>query len=373
VKLPRPGFVVAIVASGVLLAACGSDNTNGTPAGGGSPSASGSSGAAVNCPDGDLNWDGSSAQKPAVNAWIEAFQNKCSSVSINYPGNGSGGGRTSFIQKQVPVAGSDSHLTDAQQGDADKRCAGGKAVDIPMVLTPVALIYNIKGVSKLTLTPAIIAKIFSGKITTWNDPAIMAANSGVNLPATTITSVHRASDSGTTDNFAKFLDAQDKADWTFGTGQAWKAPGGVGAKDSAALVQNVKGTDGAIGYVDGPDATKNGLTPAALDTGSGAVEISPDTVGKAVQAAQVTVNGQDITVKINYGLKEAGAYPAVLATYEITCTAGLPADQAKFVKSFLTFTASAEGQAVLAPLGHIALPADLLSKVQTAVAALPGS
>jgi phosphate transport system substrate-binding protein len=363
---------VGLAVGALALAACGSDNTSDNPAGNGSPSASGSSGAAaVDCPDGDLNWDGSSAQKQAVNAWIEAFQNKCSSVSINYAGGGSGGGRTSFIQKQIPLAGSDSHLKDPQTGDADKRCSGGKAVDIPMVLTPVAIIYNVKGVDKLTLTPQIIAKIFGGKITTWNDPAIKAANSGVTLPATSITAVHRASDSGTTDNFTKFLDAQDKADWTFGTGQAWKAPGGVGAKDSAALVQNVKGTDGGIGYVDGPDATKNSLTPALLDTGSGGVAISPESVGKAVEAADITVDGSDITVKINYGLTEAGAYPAVLATYEITCTAGLPADQAKFVKSFLTFTASAEGQALLAPLGHIALPASLLTKVQAAVAALP--
>jgi len=154
--------VVGLVASASLLAACGSDNTGSNPpAGSGSPSASGS-GSAIDCPDGDLNWDGSSAQKQAVNAWIQAFQNKCSSVSINYAGNGSGGGRTSFIQKQIPVAGSDSHLNDEQQPQADARCAGGKAVNIPMVLTPVALIFNIKGVDKLTLTPAIIAKIFHG-------------------------------------------------------------------------------------------------------------------------------------------------------------------------------------------------------------------
>jgi phosphate transport system substrate-binding protein len=189
----------------------------------------------------------------------------------------------------------------------------------------------------------------------------------VTLPSTSVTTVHRSSDSGTTDNFTKFLDAQAKTDWTFGTGQAWKAPGGQGAKDSAALVQQVKGQDGGLGYVDGPDAKKNSLTPALLDTGNGGVEPTADSIGKAVSAATATVAGQDIQLKINYGLKEAGAYPAILATYEITCTKGLAADQAKFVKSFLTYTSSDEGQGKLADLGHSPLPADLLSKVKTAV------
>jgi phosphate transport system substrate-binding protein len=136
------------------------------------------------------------------------------------------------------------------------------------------------------------------------------------------------------------------------------------------MVQQVKGADGAIGYVDGPDAVKNNLTPAALDTGNGPVELNTDSISKAVAAATATVSGQDIKVKINYALKEAGAYPAILVTYEITCTKGLAADQAKFVKSFLTYTASDAGQGALAAIGHSPLPADLLSKVKEAVSGL---
>ena len=367
-KLQRFGPAAALLASVVALAGCGSDNNTSS-----SPSSSGSSGNASDCASGTFNAAGSSAQKPAFNAWIDGYQAKCSGATVNYDGAGSGAGRTQFIQKQVPLAGSDSHLKDDQVAQADARCSGGKAVNIPMVLTPVAFIYNLSGVSKLTVTPTILAKIFSGKTTTWNDAEIAKANPGVTLPSTSITSVHRASDSGTTDNFTKFLAAQDPANWTYGSGQAWKAPGGQGAKDSAAVVQTVKSTDGAIGYVDGPDATKNGLTPAALDTGSGPVEISPDSVGKAVEKADVSTEGADITIKINYGLKEPGTYPAILATYEITCTAGLPADQAAFVRTFLTYTSSSEGQGKLAALGHIPLPAGLLGKVTQSVSSLPAS
>jgi len=192
----------------------------------------------------------------------------------------------------------------------------------------------------------------------------------VSLPAKTITPVHRSDDSGTTDNFTKFLDAQAKDAWTYGTGKAWKAPAGVGGKGNTGVIQNVKGADGSLGYADGPDAKKNGLTPATLDVGAGPVAISADTVGKALSGSEVTVNGQDIRVKINYGLRDAGAYPAILVTYEITCTRGLSAAQAKLVQSFLTYTASAQGQGLLAGIGHLPLPPDLIGKVRDAVKGL---
>ena len=370
-KLQRYGLVAGLVVGVLALSACGSDNNDSSSSAGSGSSASGTAPAgSIDCASGTLSWDGSSAQKTAVTQWVQQYQNQCSDASINYQGQGSGAGRTAFYSGQIPVAGSDASIADGDRGKADARCSGGKAIDLPMVLTPVEFIYNVKGVSDLTVTPSILAKIFSGKITTWNDPEIAAANKGVTLPDTTITTVHRSKDSGTTQNFASFLAAQVPDLWTYGTGQAWKAPGGQGAADSSALVQSVKGMDGAIGYVDGPDATKNSLTPAKLDVGSGAVEPNADTVGKAISAAQVSGDEQDVVLKINYGLKDAGAYPAILATYEVTCTKGLTAGQAKFVKSFLTYTASDAGQAELAKLGYSPLPTDLAGRVRSSIDSL---
>jgi phosphate transport system substrate-binding protein len=367
VKLQRHGLVAGLVVGVLALSACGSDNTDSTDAGSGGSSASGGS---SDCATGTLSWDGSSAQKTAVTEWIKQYQDKCSDASINYQGQGSGAGRTAFYGGQIPMAGSDASIKPEDQSKADARCSGGKAVNLPMVLTPVEFIYNVKGVDDLALTPSTLAKIFSGKITKWNDPEIAAANKSASLPATTITSVHRSKDSGTTENFTKFLDAQAKDAWTYGSGQAWKAPGGQGAPDSSGLVQAVKGTDGAIGYVDGPDAKKNGLTPAKLDVGAGPVAADSTSVGKAISAAKVSGDNQNVVLSIDYGLKDAGTYPAILATYEITCTKGLSADQGKFVKSFLTYTASAEGQGVLADLGYSPLPDELVGKVRSAVDAL---
>ncbi|HST65713.1 MAG TPA: phosphate ABC transporter substrate-binding protein PstS [Mycobacteriales bacterium] len=370
-KLQRHGLVVGLVAGALALSACGSDNTDSSTAGSGSGTGTGSaSGASLDCADGTLSWDGSSAQKTAVTQWVQQYQNQCSAASINYQGQGSGAGRTAFYSGQIPMAGSDAAIADEDRPKADARCKGGKAVNIPMVLTPVEFIYNVQGVKDLTVTPDILAKVFSGKITSWNDPEIAKANPGATLPSTSITTVHRSKDSGTTQNFQKFLTAQSADLWTYGTGQAWTAPGGQGAADSSGLVQSVKSTDGAIGYVDGPDATKNSLTPAKLDVGAGAVAPSADTVGKAISAAKVGGDNQDITLAINYGLTDAGTYPAILATYKITCSQGLPAEQAKFVKSFLTYTASDAGQAELTKLGYSQLPSALATKVRSAVDAL---
>jgi phosphate transport system substrate-binding protein len=138
------------------------------------------------------------------------------------------------------------------------------------------------------------------------------------------------------------------------------------------MVGEVKNTSGAIGYVDNPDAVKNTLPAAAIDTGSGPVKISPDAVGIAVDATKINQDGPDITLDLAYGVKKPGAYPVLLATYEITCTQGLPADQARFVKSFLTFTSGDAGQDQLGELGYIRLPKALQGKVQAAVAQLAG-
>jgi phosphate transport system substrate-binding protein len=326
----------------------------------------------TNCVTGTFNGAGSSAQKPAVVAWTAAYQQLCSDVAFNYDAQGSNNGRTQFIQKQVPLAGSDAYLVDAQRDQAKQRCAPGTAVNLPMVITPIAVVYNLQGVDKLTLTPVLVGKIFDGKVTRWNDPALTAANPGVSLPDKSITTVHRSADSGTSENLTRFLAAQAPDSWPYKSSQTWPNSLGLGASVSTTMVGEVKNTSGAIGYVDNPDAVKNTLPAAAIDTGSGPVKISPDAVGIVVDATKINQDGSDITLDLAYGVKKPGAYPVLLATYEITCTQGLPADQARFVKSFLTFTSGDAGQGLLGELGYIRLPKALQGKVQAAVAQLAG-
>jgi phosphate transport system substrate-binding protein len=363
VKLLRHGSIACLALTGVLaLSACGSDNTTSTGAGN-------TTAAIADCVKGQLNAEGSSAQNTAMEAWVNKYSAACG-ATINYTASGSGAGVKQFIAGKVPFAGSDSALKPEEQAPADARCATGKAVDLPMVVSPIAVTYNLSGVDKLALTPQTIAGIFQGSITKWNDPALAASNSGVTLPATSIQVVYRSKDSGTTDNFTKFLDQAAGGTWKLGTGKAWKGKVGQGAPASGDVAAAVKGKEGAISYLDGPDAKKNGLATAALDLGSGPVEISDDSVGKAVSKAKQTVNGNDIKLELDYALKDAGTYPLVLVTYEITCEKGLPADQAKLVKSFLGYTVSDAGQQEAADAGYSKLPTDLQGKVKTAVDAI---
>ncbi|HET7763420.1 MAG TPA: phosphate ABC transporter substrate-binding protein PstS, partial [Phycicoccus sp.] len=208
---------LALVGS-IALAGCGSSNGD---SGSGSTGSAGSSSsaAAANCFEGTLNGEGSSAQKNAIEEAAASFGDACPGATVNYNPTGSGTGIKQFIAGQVDFAGSDSALkTEAKDGvvetDAAAQTCGSPAWNIPMVTGPIAIAYNVKGVDSLTLTPAVAAAIFDGKITKWNDPKIAAVNSGVNLPATDIKVFFRSDESGTTENFTKYLAAAAPKVWT---------------------------------------------------------------------------------------------------------------------------------------------------------------
>src|SRR4029453_13370738 len=177
------------------------------------------------------------------------------------------------------------------------------------------------GVDALQLDASTIAKIFAGKITKWNDPAIAAQNSGAKLPDEAITAVHRSDESGTTDNFTKYLSKTAESDWTYGNAKAWKAPGGVGAAKSDGVATAVKSTVGAISYVELSFAENSDLKKAKIKNGAGEyTELTGDSAGKTIAGAKVAGTGSDVALDIDYATTEAGAYPIVLVTYEIACS-----------------------------------------------------
>jgi phosphate transport system substrate-binding protein len=362
---------VALV-SALALTACGSDNTKaasttGAAAGGSTTAASGS------CFDGTLKAEGSSAQKNAIDLVTKNYQTNCSGATINYNATGSGNGIKQFIAGQVDFAGSDSALKGASDGkteaeDAAKTC-GSPAWNLPMVTGPIAVAYNLAGVTGLTLTPDVMAKIFNGAITTWNDPAIAAINSGVTLPAKPIKVFFRSDESGTTENFAKYLKAAAPTSWTAEPAKKWTGKG-EGKDKSAGVAQAVAATDGGLTYVEWSFATQNKLGIAKVDNGAGAVDLTADAVGKAVEAAKISGEGNDLKLKLDYATKAAGAYPIILVTYEIACSKYSNADTGKKVKSFLTFMAGADQQKAMQDKGYAPLPSSVQSKVAAAVAAI---
>lgn len=361
---------VALVGT-LALSACGSDNNATATPGAGNGAAN-----KADCATGTLNGEGSSAQKNAIEQAITDFQTACSGATVNYNPTGSGAGIKQFIAGQVDFAGSDSALKDAakagstsiEQADADKTC-GSPAWNLPMVTGPIAVAYNVKGVDKLILTPAVTAKIFGGAITMWNDAAIGAINPGVTLPARAIKVFFRSDESGTTDNFTKYLNAAAAADWPADPGKKWTGKG-EGKEKSAGVANAVKSTEGGITYAEWSYAKDNKLGIAQIDNGAGAVELTGEAVGKAVGAATQSGDGNNIKLKLDYATKEAGAYPILLVTYEIVCSKAKDPAKARLVKAFLKSFAAADEQATLQDIGYAPLPAAVQTKVTAAIDAL---
>ena len=365
-------FGALALAGTLLLSACASENN--APAGSAGDAGSTGSTGDSDCFSGNLKAEGSSAQKNAIDEAISVFQTKCADATIDYNPSGSGSGIKQFIAKQVDFAGSDSALkTVAVDGkveadDAAKAC-GSPAWNLPMVTGPIAVAYNVAGVDKLVLDAEVTAKIFDGKITTWNDPAIAKLNAGVSLPSTPIKVYFRSDDSGTTENFTKYLKAAAPDAWSYETGKKWTGKG-EGKEKSAGVATAVKGQNGGITYVELSYAQQNTLKMAEIDTGSGPVVLNAESVGKTVATAKTTGSGNDLALKIDYATKEAGAYPIILVTYEIVCSKYSDAAQGSKVKAFLTTFASDAVQGKLEELGYAPLPSEVATKVQTAVKAI---
>ncbi|MFJ4711661.1 phosphate ABC transporter substrate-binding protein PstS [Streptomyces sp. NPDC088785] len=360
----------ALAVSGALaLTACGSDDTD---SGSSSPSSSSNAKNNIECKDakGQLLGNGSSAQANAIDAWRQTFSQACSGVQINYKPEGSGAGVTAFNQGQVAFAGSDSALKPEEVAASKKVCKGGQGIDLPMVGGPIAVAYNLDGVDSLVLDGPTLAKIFDSKITTWNDKAIKKLNPDAKLPATKIQAFHRSDESGTTDNFTKYLKATAASDWKYEGGKAWQAKGGQSAQGSSGLAQQVKQTAGSITYVELSYA-KDGLKTVDIDTGASTpVKATTDNASKAIADAKVVGTGKDLALELNYATKADGAYPITLVTYEIVCDKGNKSDTLAATKSFLTYMAGEQGQGALAELGYAPIPAEINAKVRETVAGI---
>lgn len=371
-SVSRIRSISAIALTGALaLSACASEN----PTQGGSTGGTGGAASAAECFEGDLKAEGSSAQKNAIAEAISSYQDACADATIDYAATGSGAGIKQFIGKQVDFAGSDSALkTEEKDGAIEaeeaKNACGSEAWNLPMVTGPVAVAFNVKGVDKLVLNAEVTAKIFDGQITVWNDPAIAALNSGVTLPPTPIKVYFRSDDSGTTENFTRYLAAAAPDAWKHEAGKKWTGKG-EGKPQNAGVATATKGQDGAISYLEWSYVTQNDLSMAAIDTGAGEpVELTGESAGKTVETASQVGEGNNLALKIDYATKEPGAYPIVLVTYEIVCSKYADAETGKKVKAFLKHMASTEVQQAMETKGYAPLPAQFADKVETAIDAI---
>ena len=360
----RSGAVASAAALTLLLAACGPSNedeettapsTSGAPATSEAPALSG-----------NLAGAGASSQESAMEAWVAGFLTTNPDLSIAYDPVGSGGGRTQFLEGAVAWAGSDSALSEEEYATALERCGELGAINLPVYISPIAVIFNLEGIDTVNLDAATIANIFDGKITKWNDPAIVALNDGVELPDLAITTVHRADESGTTKNFTDYLAKASNGAWPYDASGDWANALGESGQGTSGLVEIVTGTPGAIGYADASKAGELGKVSIQV----GDTFNAPSAEGAATALATATpagVNGDnDLAFKIDRASTEAGAYPLLLLSYAIVCQHYEDATEAANVTGFLKYIASEEGQAVAASAaGSAPLPADLSAQVES--------
>lgn len=325
---------------------------------------------------GDFQGAGASSQQAAVEAWIASYQEKNPDAKIAYNPSGSGAGVSTFLTGATAWAGSDAALSADEVSQSSSVCASGTAFDVPVYISPIAVVFNLNGVSgkgkTVNMDASTIAKIFDGKITSWNDPALVEQNPDITLPNTPITVVHRSDKSGTTKNFLSYVKDTAGADWNYEVGENWPNEVGQGAKGTSGVISTVKQADGTIGYADASQA--GDLGTVAVKVGDAYVPYSAEAAAKVVDASpmdETATEANRVVIALDHNTTEANAYPIVLVSYDIACPAYKDADTAKFVKSWLTYVVSDEGQQVAASAAGSAPISDTLrEKVMKSIDAI---
>ncbi len=355
--------LAAAVVVGALATGCGSDsNLHGLKA----PTHP------VNCNGKpDLTAEGSTAQQNAIALFNMDWSQLCPGKQLAYNPTGSGAGREQFIARHVDFAGSDSPLTRDQIEPAAARCNGNPAWHLPLVFGPIAIVFHLDGVKNVVVNADVLARIFTGIISNWDDPAIAKLNAGTSLPNTRISPVYRSDSSGTTDNFQKYLATAAPDSWGRGAGSEFQGGVGEGAQKSAGIIQAVSSASGSIGYVEKGFADQSHVAYAQINDGSGAVALTDDAARKSIEAATFAGTGSDLKLNLKsiYRTRAAGAYPLVMATYEIVCSRGYEPATSAAVKSLLTVAVD-NAQDGLSAAGYIPLPDKFKKRLLTAINAI---
>ncbi|MDR5701360.1 phosphate ABC transporter substrate-binding protein PstS [Agromyces aerolatus] len=320
---------------------------------------------------GTLDGAGSSAQGAAQDAWIAGFQRANASVTVNYDPAGSGAGREQFLVGAVGFAGSDAALSlDELDGELARCAPEAGAVDLPVYLSPIVLAFSVDGVDDLVLDASVTARIFSGELTRWNDPAIAALNPGAELPDAAITAVHRSDDSGTTENFTDYLADAAGDDWPWPADDAFPVSGEA-AQGNSGIAAVIRDGRNVIGYLDASRAAE--FDVAELVVGDEPVAPTAEAAAAAVDASPIEAGraDDDLVVDLARDSTEPGVYPLVLVSYLIACREYADAAEGELVRAYLEWVASEAGQdAAARDAGSAPISTDLRERVQQVVAGI---
>jgi phosphate transport system substrate-binding protein len=310
-----------------------------------------------------INGSGATFPYPLLNNIINLY-NSTKNVQINYQPIGSGGGISDLKNKNNDFAGSDAPLS------ATERTAAPNTVHIPETIGAVTIAYNLQGIpTGLKLTGQVIADIFQGTITKWNDPAIQNLNPDITLPAQTITTVHRSDGSGTTFIFTSYLSKVSTA-WNTSVGSgksvSWPA-GGLGSSGNTGVAASVNSTTGSIGYVELAYALTNGMTVAAVQNPSGHYilpTLQSTTAAAQSGAASLPAGNASWTDVSILNSPNAEAYPIVSFSYiivykELSDIPSMTEQKATAIVQFLWYIVH-DGQQLAPGLEYAPLPSNVV-------------
>jgi phosphate transport system substrate-binding protein len=307
-----------------------------------------------------INGAGATFPYPLYSKWFAEYNRLHPEIRLNYQSIGSGGGIQQFTAGTIDFGASDAPLTDEQLAKVSD------LVHIPTVMGAVVITYNAP-VSSLRLTPEVLADIFLGRVTKWNDPALAKVNPGMKLPDAAIAVAHRSDGSGTTYVFTNYL-SKVSTEWKqkVGNSTSVKWPSGLGGKGNEGVTGLVKQTPGAIGYVELAYANQNKLPVAELQNRDGAF-VKPTLETTSAAAAGVEMPA-DYRVSIT-NASGANAWPIASFTYLLVHKDMKDAEKGAALVKFLWWAAH-EGQAFAPSLDYAPLPKTVVAKVSRTVETL---
>ena len=339
-------FIPSLLLLLFLVASCSKSNptTSGTAAAESSNNQSDQSSRIL------INGAGSTFDYPAFTKWFEAYKKVDPDVRFNYQSIGSGGGQKQLLNQTVDFGASDAPMTDERMAEAP-----GKILHFPIVAGGVAIIYHLPGDPKLKLSGDVLANLYLGTVTKWNDPKIAALNPGASLPNLPVIPVHRTDGSGTTYIFTDYLTSVNKA-WanTVGKNTAVKWPAGIGlgAKGSEGVAGQVKQLPGAVGYAELAYADQNKMPYADMENSSGKfVSPAPASVSAALATAHIPDDFRFSMVNP----PGADAYPIAGASWVLVYQHQKNAERGKELVAFLRW-AITDGQKLSSQLDYAPLP-----------------
>jgi phosphate transport system substrate-binding protein len=355
-RTPFGALVLGAIVSGCVGAPDKPGDSTGAPAGAGSAT----TGSAA------LTGAGATFPNPIYTKWFDAYA-KQTGVRINYQSIGSGGGIRQFTEGTVDFGATDGPMTDEQIKQVQ-----GNVVHLPTVIGGDVITYNLPavGMTKLKLDGLTIAAIYLGEITKWNDARLVGLNPGVKLPNSDIIVVHRSDGSGTTYVFTDYL-SKVSPKWAASVGKATSVswPVGLGGKGNEGVTQQVKQTEGAIGYVELIYALSNNLPYASIKNSAGHY-IEPSLKSLSAAGAGIPLN-EDTDFRVSITNADGPeVYPISSLTWLLVRPKPTNPGKHKQLKEFLQWMLAPEAQRMAADLHYAPLPVKLIEIEQRRIGTL---